>query len=266
MTTYGRIRIEVPCCPVYTELFPIQNSSVYNRNMAIRTNRTLLTRREAARRLGVSERRVSALRAAGRLESLSAGGGSLVTEDSVRRQSQWQGADGRPYSPDMAFGALYMLSGLDAPWLGRQQRYRLKGYLRQMDAENLTRLTRRRAMMVEYWCRDSNLAKVETLIRPSAATGILAGMFQLTVTDVVEGYIAADALDDIVRQCRLKQGVTPVRVRLHVTDNLPAGEGSMPLGVCAADLAESNDPRERRAGLETLQQLIDDHHRKEHQE
>ena len=266
MTTYGRIRIEVPCCPVYTELFPIRNSSVYNRNMAIRTNRTLLTRREAARRLGVSERRVSALCAAGQLESFSAGNGILITEDSVRRQSQWQGADGRPYSPDMAFGALYMLSGLDAPWLGRQQRYRLKGYLRQMDAENLTRLTRRRAMMVEYWCRDSNLAKVETLIRPSAATGTLADSFQLAATDVVEGYVTASALDDIVRQCRLKQGVTPVRVRLHVTDNLPAGEGSMPLGVCAADLAESNDPRERRAGLKTFQQLIDDHHRKEQQE
>lgn len=166
----------------------------------------------------------------------------------------------------MAFGALYMLSGLDAPWLGRQQRYRLKGYLRQMDAENLTRLTRRRAMMVEYWCRDSNLAKVETLIRPSAATGTLADSFQLAATDVVEGYVTASALDDIVRQCRLKQGTTPVRVRLHVTDNLPAGEGSMPLGVCAADLAESNDPRERRAGLKTFQQLIDDHHRKEQQE
>ena len=29
----------------------------------------------------------------------------------------------------------------------------------------------------------------------------------------------------------------------------------MPIGVCAADLAESNDPRER-AGLETLTELI----------
>ncbi|KFI93799.1 hypothetical protein BISA_1621 [Bifidobacterium saguini DSM 23967] len=165
----------------------------------------------------------------------------------------------------MAFGALYMLSGLDAPWLGRQQRYRLKGYLRRTDAESLIRLTRQRATMVEYWCRDSNLAKVETLIRPSAATGALADSFQLTATDAVEGYVPAVALDDIVRQCRLKEGVTPVRVRLRITDNLPFGEGPMPLAVCAADLAESNDPRERRAGLETLQQMIDDHHRKEQQ-
>lgn len=30
----------------------------------------------------------------------------------------------------------------------------------------------------------------------------------------------------------------------------------MPIGVCAADLAESNDLRERRAGLEPLTELI----------
>lgn len=233
--------------------------------MSIRTNQTLLTRAEAARRLGVSERRVSALCAAGRLESFSAGNGALVTEDSVRRQAQWQGAGGRPYSPNMAFAALYVLSGLDASWLGRQQRYRLKGYLRQVDVENLTRLVRRRATMVDYWCRDSNLGKVADFIRPSAATGTLADLFRLTATDVVEGYVTADALDDVVRQCRLKQNVTPIRVRLRVSDGLPVGEGPMPLGVCAADLAESDDPREHRAGLETLQQLIDDYHRKEHQ-
>lgn len=119
--------------------------------------------------------------------------------------------------------------------------------------------------MVEYWCRDSNLSKVADFIRPSAATGVLADSFQLTVTDVVEGYVAADASDDVVRQCRLKRGVTPIRARLHVTCNLPVGEGPMPLGVCAADLSESDDPRERRAGLETLQQLIDDYRRKERQ-
>ena len=265
MTTYERIRIEASHCPAYTELFPIWNSSVYNESMVIKTNRTLLTRREAARRLGVSERRVSALRASGRLASFPAGDGTLVTEDSVRRQAQWQGADGRPYSPVMAFGALYLLSGLDTPWLNRQQRYRLKGYLRRVDAENLTRLTRRRATTVEYWCRDSNLGKAASLVRSSAATGELADSFQLAITDAVEGYVTPGSLDDVVRQCRLKQGVEPVRVRLRVTDALPAGEGPMPLGVCAADLAESDDPRERRAGLEALQTLIDEYHRKERQ-
>ncbi|PJM78570.1 helix-turn-helix domain-containing protein [Bifidobacterium scaligerum] len=234
--------------------------------MVIRTNRTLLTQGEAARQLGVSERRVSALRASGQLESFPVGSGVLLTEDSVRRQARWQGAGGRPYSPSMAFAALYMLSGFVTPWLSRQQRYRLRGYLRGVNAENLVRLTRRSAATVEYWCRDSNLNKVEEIIRPSAATGELADSFQLTVTDTVEGYVNADNLIDVVRQCRLKQGAIPIRVRLHITDGLPAGEGSMPLAVCAADLAESDDPRERRAGLETLQRLIDDYNLKEHQE
>ncbi|WP_206666302.1 DNA-binding protein [Bifidobacterium jacchi] len=233
--------------------------------MAIRTNRTLLTWQEAAQRLAVSERRISALCAAGLLESFSAGNGVLVTEDSVRRQARYQGAGGRPYSPDMAFAALYVLSGLEAPWLGRQQRYRLKGYLERMDVENLIRLVRRRATMIEYWCRDSNLGMVSDSIRISAATGSLTGSFQLAASDRVEGYAAADALDDIVRQCRLKQGVTPIRVRLHAADDLPAGEGPMPLGVCAVDLAESDDPRERRAGRVALQRLIDEYHHKEHQ-
>lgn len=233
--------------------------------MVIRTNRTLLTRREAACLLGVSERRIGALRVSGHLESFSVGNGTLLTEDSVRRQLRWQGADGRPYSPHMAFAALYLLSGLGTPWLGRQQRYRLKGYLRLTDAENLTRLARRRAATVEYWCRDSHLGKVADLVRPSAATGELADAFQLTPTDVVEGYVTADALSDVARQCRLKQGTMPVRVRLRVAEDLPAGEGPMPLAVCAADLAESDDPREQRAGLATLQRLIDEYRSKERQ-
>lgn len=119
-----------------------------HRDMAIRTNRTLLTRQEASRLLGVSERRVRALCAEGRLESL--GNGTLITEASVRRQARWRGADGRLYSRNIAVAALYMLSGVDAPWLRRQQRYRLREYLKRIDAENLTRLVRRRTTMIEY--------------------------------------------------------------------------------------------------------------------
>ncbi|PJM76457.1 hypothetical protein CSQ86_09230 [Bifidobacterium felsineum] len=116
---------------------------------------------------------------------------------------------------------------------------------------------------MEYWCRGSNLDKVTNLIRISAATGELADLFRLAAVDTVEGYVTASALEGIVRQCRLKQGTEPVRVRLHVANYLPAGEGPMPLGVCASDLAESNDPRERRAGLEAFQTLIDEYNSKE---
>lgn len=238
----------------------------YTVRMPIRTTHTLLTCHEAARRLGVSERRVNMLRESGDLASLSIEGLSLFTEESVHRQARWQGKAGRPYSPDMAFAALYLISGLDVPWISRQQRYRLGKYLGQVNAEDLVRLTRRRAAIHEFWCRDSLIGKVERLVRVSAATGDLAVLFQLTPTVVVEGYVASDQLDDVIRQCRLRQGDAPIRARLRAAGNLPDGEGPMPLGVCAADLAESGDPRERRAGLETLERLIHDYRSKEDQQ
>ena len=208
-------------------------------------------------RLDVSERRIVALCHAGELETFTLDSGAiLIAEDSVRRQMRWRGKDGRPYAPDMAFAALYLLSGNAVPWIGRQQRYRLNNYLRATDAENLTRLTRRRAQVAEYWCRDSMLDSVATIVRPSAATGALAESFHLVPLNVVEGYIRYGDWKDIVRKCRLRREATPIKVRLHVSEALPDGDGPMPIGVCAADLAESLNPRERRAGLETLDRLI----------
>lgn len=231
--------------------------------MPIRTTRTLLTRKEASERLGVSERRIGALCASGDLTSFPVDGASLVTEDSVRRQMLWQGKGGRPYSSSMAFAALYALSGLETPWIDRQQRYRLGKYLRETDVQSLMGRVRRRAVMREFWCRDSLMGKVREQVRASAATGDLATGFQLMPTGMLEGYITSDKLDDVVRRCRLRQGDAPTKVRLRIADDLPEGMGSMPLGVCAADLAESSDPRERRAGLETLSRLIDEHRCKE---
>jgi excisionase family DNA binding protein len=234
--------------------------------MSIKTNSVLLTRREAARQLGVSDRRITALCEAGDLTSYASGGkGVLIDADSVRRQARWAGNNGRPYSDRMAFAALYLISGEPVPWIGRQQRYRVKGYLRDIDAENLTRRTFRRARAVEYWCRDSLLVKIGERIRISAATGELADIFQLTGVDLIEGYIASDKLERFALDCRLKRDAMPVRVRLRAADFLPDGEGPMPVGVCAADLAESDDPRERRAGLEKLGQLLEEFNSKEKQ-
>ena len=242
---------------MYTELFANGNNCVYNDDMSIRTTSTLLTRQEAAQRLQVSERRISALCEAGDLVAFTDGRkGVLITDDSVLRCARWTGTAGRPYSERMAFAALYMISDEPAPWISPQQRYRLRGYLQDIDAENLTRLTRRRAKTSEYWCRDSMRKKAEEMIRACAATGELADEFQLARTGLVEGYVLADRYEQLVRNCRLKQGAAPVGVRLRVADFIPDGQGPMPIGVCAADLAESTDPRERRAGLTKLSELL----------
>ena len=73
---------------------------------------------------------------------------------------------------------------------------------------------------------------------------------------VIEGYTNQETADYLVAKYRLKLNASPVMVRLRISEKVPSSEGAMPIGVCAADLAESEDPRERRAGLETLTRLL----------
>ncbi|MEE8667549.1 MAG: helix-turn-helix domain-containing protein [Bifidobacterium mongoliense] len=230
--------------------------------MAIHTNRTLLTQQEAAKALGVGVRRITDLRRAGDLDSLHGEAGRyLIVADSVRRYALVAGRGGRPYSPQMAFAALYLISGEPVPWLDAQRRYRLKRYLRETETADLVRLTRRRAQTREYWCRDSLMDKVRESIRISGATGRLADLFHLAPGTIVEGYADVPTAKQVIHDCRLRLGGEPTGVRLRTAVALPAHDGNdgspaMPLGVCAADLAESDDPRERRAGVETLGRLL----------
>ena len=225
--------------------------------MAISTSSTLLTTKETAERLGLSKRRVYALCAAGELDTLTiASRGTLITFESVQRYAQWRGSDGRPYSRAVALGALYLISGEDAPWMSTQQRYRLNRYLNSIDSVGLATRCRRRARAADYWCRDSMLANLAQQVRITAGTGELASAFGLSTNQRVEGYATGDDAERIIRDCRLKKALGQDSVRLRVAEFLPAGEGAMPLGVCAADLAESTDPRERHAGLGKLDDLI----------
>ena len=225
--------------------------------MAISISSTLLTTKETALRLGLSERRVYALCAAGELDALTiASKGTLITFESVQRYAQWGGSDGRPYSQAVALGILYLISGEDAPWISSQQRYRLNGYLNSIDAAGLATRCRRRAKATDYWCRDSMLANLAQHVRITAGTGELASAFGLSTNRRVEGYVTGDDAERIIRDHRLKKALGRDSVRLRIAEFLPTGEGSMPLGVCAADLAESTDPREQRAGLDKLDALI----------
>jgi hypothetical protein len=64
---------------------------------------------------------------------------------------------------------------------------------------------------------------------------------------------------------------THVHSRKHLSDDidhahhgfLPPHGDEMPLSVCAADLAQSADPRESNAGLDMLDSLLHDFNRKD---
>ncbi|MBT1167025.1 helix-turn-helix domain-containing protein [Bifidobacterium simiarum] len=225
--------------------------------MILPVTESLLNTKEASETLGISDRRVRELADLGSLKSFKSGRRIYVTMDSVNQIKRRYRKAGRPFAPRMAFAALYMISGEHVNWLKATERYRLREHLRSSNIERLLSLCGKRALTQEYWCRDSRLGKLLMEIRSSAATGDLAEHFGLTKDSRIEGYVPVDILPEIVKSFRLRDDFTPATVKLHVTSFLPNGEGTMPLGVCAADLAESEDVRERNAGKEKLRQLLE---------
>lgn len=250
--------------------------------MSIFVNDTLLTRAEAAARLSVSTQRISALCSNHLLTTYTFGSRKiLISLDSVNRYKQQNSKSGRAYAPSSAFAALFMLSGCEVSWINRQQKYRIEAYLRSISPQNLVNRSKNRAKTIEYWCRKSRLAELSDHLILSAATGGMHSQFQLTQTDKIEGYISSIKLEDLINKFHLKNkedGVSSsvANVKLRVIEDskvfdfisqnvssrinedaqVTSAKSFMPIAVCAADLAESLDVRERQSGLNILSKLI----------
>ena len=250
--------------------------------MSIFVNDTLLTREEAAAKLAVSTQRVSALCSNHLLTTYTFGSRKiLISLDSVHRYKQQNSKSGRAYAPSLAFAALFMLSGCEVSWINRQQKYRIETYLQSITQQELVNRSKNRAKTMEYWCRKSRLAELSKHLILSAATGNMHTQFQLMQTDEIEGYVSSNNLGDLINKFHLKKSEdgadsSIINVRLHVIEdsevfdfirqnvssNITEGtqessaKSFMPIAVCAADLAESLDVRERQTGLNMLSKLI----------
>ena len=233
--------------------------------MSIRNEGRLINSEEAAKSLGVSRRRVQAMARVGQLRAVRTDGRSvLIDADSLKRAKISRGQGGRPYSPELAMAALYMLSGTDASWITAQQRYRLKKSMMQSDAFSLVAKVRRRAITREYWTDERYLDELRGSVILSAGCEQMAARFQLMPPVVVEGYIRQSDLGEFERRFRLQRNVKPTVVRIHVADFVPdsGANAVMPLAVCAADLADYAEPRESRAGLMSLDDMLAESRRK----
>ena len=250
--------------------------------MSIFVNDTLLTREEAAARLSVSTQRISALCSNHLLTTYTFGSRKiLISLDSVNRYKQQNYKSGRAYAPSLAFAALFMLSGCEVSWINRQQKYRIEAYLRSITPQELVNRSKNRAKTIEYWCRKSRLAELSNHLILSAATGNMSSQFQLIKTDKIEGYVSSNNLVDLINKFHLKKSEdgadsSIINVRLRVIEDsdvfdfirqnvssriteetrATSTKSFMPIAVCAADLAESLDVRERQAGLNMLSKLI----------
>lgn len=215
---------------------------------------SLLAVGEAAERLGVSTRQVQHLVAQGHLRQVARG---VVDATSVERLLAVRGAGhGRAWAEPTAWGAVAILSGRTAEWLGASQRSRLRARLQSLTSAQLVERARNRADVVRYGGHPASLGRVRAeIVDTSRASGAL-GLASTTRVDGYVGHADRDEVADRNGLVRDEEG----RITLRATSMdlaLVAALAEAGVVVTALDLAESLDPRERRAGLTALDRALE---------
>lgn len=204
---------------------------------------------EAADRLGVTPRQVQHLVASGELSSVARG---FVDASSVDRLiAIRRGGRARAWSETTAWGAVALLTGVEASWMGESQRSRLRAQLRELSAEQLVARTRNRAIARRYAGHPSAVSRIRAA---AISTHNAARRLGLADVNAADAYVSADEADEIVRSNALvldSRGMFTLRVTTMamavVRELVENGEV-----VAALDLAESLDVRERSAGTKAL--------------
>jgi hypothetical protein len=228
-----------------------------------------MTVHDAAAALSVTERQVARLARAGSIAIAREVGNSLLLNSaSVHRMAQHSRQPGRPWSPDVAWAALALLSHCKVDWMHNgKQITRLKHRLRRSTAAEVAYLARNRATThrMDTWDGDGDV-----LIRGAylAATGIsavihvpeTAARFELSsaLHDKVDGYVLEDDFDNVVEQFGMLSQDGDVTLRVVSALNPFFHTPTLPIAAVAVDLMESLDTRERSAGARVLQELLDD--------
>jgi len=221
---------------------------------------TQMTTAVAADRLGVSQRQVERLIASGELPaSRTAGDAWVVDALALNALARTRPARGRPWSTGTAWAALWHLSGLEAEWLDRRSARRLAERLGSLDADGLVHACRRRAIARHYRVSESFIGDLRAAVVRSGTSAMSAGPFGMGADAArVDGYCDEGALAGLEVRFHLLEDIRGnVTLRVAPMQALPIGDRQeMPVAVVAADLAESNDVRERSAGLRVLESLL----------
>lgn len=226
-----------------------------------------ISTQEAARRLDVSDRRVRSLIERGDLDATRAGRAYLVDEQSLARLGVNR-ARGRPLSPRMSWVVLLSelgTSNVDAiaerAGLSRSERVRLRG-MRNREVEDWSWLVRRRARTRRYSVRDAYLARLLGDQRVSRSGVSALPDFDVGLSPrvgVAEMYVDQTDLSGIEADYLLRSDPSGSSIVHVVEAELPlrwhGSSSTMTAATVGVDLAESDDPRTRRAGYDLLLRL-----------
>lgn len=214
---------------------------------------------EAATRLGVSRREVQRLVRSGALAATRTIGDAYAIDLlAANARARDEIGRGRPWSPEVAWAALWLLSGLEVPWLDYFQRRRLDQRLANITVDRLLASTRRRASVVRYRGGPTAVAAMRSSL---VLTGISASdslRTELTPDESrVDGYADEARARELVQHWELSPDPDgSIVVRTAPALDVVRPERMMPAAVVAADLAGSHDVRERAAGRRALEGMV----------
>lgn len=209
----------------------------------------LLTAHEVSDLLGIEERQVRVLAESGYITRVARG---IYDRTSVERYRAERGSGRtRTWAEHTAWGAIAMLSGAAPLDLGDVQTYRLRATLRGItEPGELTVRLRDRAVVSTWSGHRSVLDRIrDELVVPGRQR---LGMVENDA--IVDGYIPADRVAELVRRYRLRADTTGSITLRSCTFSIEFIGYLTRLNrtLAAVDAATSLDPRERGVGEDVL--------------
>lgn len=209
---------------------------------------------EAADRLGVSARRVRERIAAGDLQARRVGRAWVLEEAQLARSERL----GRPMSRRVAWAFLDLLAGGKGEGVSQPEQSRLRGKRRQLFASPIPAVLLRswlpaRAEVQRYSAAAADLPALRGDAR-LVLSGISDPRSGMAAASVVEGYVAAEHVDDLVKDYLLSRR-GEANVIFRVPDDAGRIPRPVPLPVVLADLADHDGPRESAAVERLLREL-----------
>lgn len=164
---------------------------------------------------------------------------------------------GRPWAPDTAWAALWMASGLEPEWAGRQTRYRLARRLRAAMPDGLAWACRGRADVRRFRGAESFIGALSSRLALTGASALEPARDLMAPSSrAVDGYCAGHDIGALVDEFFLVDDPAG-NVTLRATGfALITPGGAIPPAVVGIDLLESSDPREAAAGRAVLEGLL----------
>lgn len=212
---------------------------------------------EAARRLGVTPRRVYALVRDGRLRGEWVGGRLLVGRSSVEARAGSPVTGGRPFSPRRAWALLLLAAGEAPVGLEPDVRSRLGRLAREGDLWSMRARLVNRAQVRRLRAHASDLGRIAAepgLVRTGPAAAAEAGLTLVAPGAILEAYLDAATAMRLVERYRLQpdpDGNLVLRVVPAEVRGWLAGPVA-PRAAVALDLAEDPDPRAQAVAREAL--------------